>query len=251
MSLEEVVDLGTVLQDNWITRTLADVAVAMEVRDEHVDKAAQVLRDKFLVCLVEEMEESWFRIRNAFGWDGSGGARECADNGIWRNYVEGHDYDNPYHDGDGGDDDYHKGNQRRREVLPGSLEWNILEKINRYDLVLYERAKRIFREQDALFYTPVEMEERSSREDEDRLRDDEGELPLADTSYGSIVEEEGNVWMDLDAMESMDLIERIVPMEPMDVERMDPVEPMESTEQSDEKIPSTETEIEADVSTLP
>lgn len=149
MSLLEVVE-SNLLGDNFLTRSLTNTLdSSIPLSDEHLLLAEEVIRTKFLVGLVDEMDETWFRIRNAFGWSNRGGATECAENIIWRNNVQ-------MNKTPPGSVQVGAWQTSSNKIEPNSSEWNILSRINEYDLRLYAKIRDIFAEQTDLFYSEEE-----------------------------------------------------------------------------------------------
>ena len=143
MTLKEVLQHPSILGDNFVTRTLTNTPLDHPLTEQKYHMAEEILRTKFLIGFVEELPESWFRIQNAFQWENIAGAQECADNILWRNHVQHQQQQQQY---------------RHEFVLsPQSEEWSLLERINEYDLRLYNAARTIFEEQTHLFYTPEEI----------------------------------------------------------------------------------------------
>lgn len=67
MTIEEYARTRAV-ENNWMTRFLSDT-ISGTITEEHLEKAKKVLRDKFLIGLLEYKEESWSRIISYFGID--------------------------------------------------------------------------------------------------------------------------------------------------------------------------------------
>jgi len=104
--------------------------------DDDLEMAKEILRTKFIVGLVTEMEESVNRFDQYFGWSDNELRSECQDRFIVK----------------GVNKNSHNG------VKPGSDTWNKLTELNRYDLQLYQYAVQLFEEQ-AEFFSEKTMDD--------------------------------------------------------------------------------------------
>lgn len=108
-------------ESNWLTRTLVGDTDSPELSEEHVNLAKDIIRRKFVVGLTDDMEESWNRFREYFGWDGQMTAQNederCMDKVTKKNAVTeaGRTFNS---------------NQQYSGIEEGSEEWEALAKIN-------------------------------------------------------------------------------------------------------------------------
>merc|ERR1719410_2412483 len=87
-----------------------------------------ILRNKFLVGLITQMEESFKRFDSYFAFDdGSGNAQMCSENIL----ASGHG----------------KNRHNHPKVEPGTDDWDALASINDYDIQIYEYVEQLFEEQ--------------------------------------------------------------------------------------------------------
>mmetsp|Transcript_14628 Transcript_14628/g.21368 ORF Transcript_14628/g.21368 Transcript_14628/m.21368 type:complete len:406 (+) Transcript_14628:39-1256(+) len=135
MTRHDVIHHG-ILDDNWLTRTLTNSDISVELTSNHVEQATKILRSKFLIGLSYNIEESWLRIRDAFGWrDDTGESHLCSENMVWKVSKE---YASVSADSKYG-------------LEQGSVEWQLLESINTFDVQVYNNAIEIFKEQRVFF----------------------------------------------------------------------------------------------------
>jgi hypothetical protein len=129
--------------ENWMTRMLVNKHTGGKLTDEDLILAQNILRTKFIVGLTSHMVESIRRIQKYFQWDlptylpnhkpplsGS----QCYEQ-FYGESAQKKINTNPHHP----------------KVLPNTDTWNILERVNNYDLPLYQFAVQLFEEQAQLF----------------------------------------------------------------------------------------------------
>ena len=134
MPIEEFV---TTSGENWMVRTLTGF-MSGQLELAHLNAAKEILRTKFLIGLVEEKTESFRRFEEFFGWRfPSPVAQTCKNNMI---YFEWHS---------------------RNPHPPLEEDDPLVTKIrdlNKFDAALYEYARQLFQEQEALFWDAREQE---------------------------------------------------------------------------------------------
>ena len=116
---------------NWMTRLLSQTPIG-PLNKYHVDAATLVLSKKCYVGLFHKMEESIQRLLSIFHWDESSpggrlGTQNCLEEFYGTSFV-------------------------RDLVVEGSDDWLALEKLNTWDIMLYENILKIFDEQRLLLY---------------------------------------------------------------------------------------------------
>ena len=116
---------------NWMTRLLSQTPTGA-LSKYHVDAATLVLTKKCYVGLFHKMEESIKRLLSVFHWDdtspgGRLGTINCLEEFYGTDFV-------------------------RDLVVQGSDDWKALEKINEWDIMLYENILNIFEQQHLLLY---------------------------------------------------------------------------------------------------
>lgn len=99
-------------ENNWMTRTLVGDMDTPNLDNEHLELAKDVVRRKFVVGLMDEMEESWSRFRKYFQWTRS--TNENCDACLKELFKSGTNLNK--HDA----------------IEKGSAEWNALAKINEW-----------------------------------------------------------------------------------------------------------------------
>lgn len=130
MTIEEYVERGHI-ERNWMVSGLVK-RFQGEILQADLEEAKQLLREKVLIGLLSNMEESIYRFDRYFGFHNIERNKEC--------------FDNIIHDKGG------KTNRHEHPKLePGSSEWKLLAEINNFDVQLYEYAVELFEEQKSLF----------------------------------------------------------------------------------------------------
>jgi len=99
--------------------------------DEDLEQAKEIIRTKFLVGLVSKMQESVDRFDYYFGWSHHVKREECGKEAIQTGYNR-----NPH---------------SSTALEEGSKAWNLLIKMNHYDLQLYDFIVQLYKEQGVLF----------------------------------------------------------------------------------------------------
>mmetsp|Transcript_7131 Transcript_7131/g.8861 ORF Transcript_7131/g.8861 Transcript_7131/m.8861 type:complete len:286 (-) Transcript_7131:57-914(-) len=117
--------------ENWMVRMLTG-CMSGPLDVIHLDAAKEILRSKFLVGLIETKTESFRRFEEYFGWKFPSPVSQTCKNNMY--YFEWHSK-NPH-------------------PMPAEDD-PVIQKIrnlNMWDLALYEYAKQLFEEQEALFW---------------------------------------------------------------------------------------------------
>lgn len=118
------------IEHNWMVRFLTN-ELERDLTPRHLDLAKEVLRQKCIIGLVDEKNESWLRLMRLFGWEAhSDDGNECLDRHL--NFVWSNKHNHPV-------------------IEEGTLAWELLYKQNELDMMLYEYAHLLFQEQSALF----------------------------------------------------------------------------------------------------
>jgi len=118
------------IEHNWMVRFLTN-ELERDLTPRHLDLAKEVLRQKCIIGLVDEKNESWLRLMRLFGWEAhSDDGNECLDRHL--NFVWSNKHNHPV-------------------IEEGTLAWQLLYKQNELDMMLYEYAHLLFQEQAALF----------------------------------------------------------------------------------------------------
>ena len=118
------------IENNWMTRQLAN-KLAGDLSDDDMKLAMEVLRRKFLVGLMTEIEETMERFERFFHWTyhvNPPNQEKC------RMQLLG-----------GGSNK----NTKKKKVEEASEAWTLLAYQNNYDLRLYEYIESLFKEQEA------------------------------------------------------------------------------------------------------
>mmetsp|Transcript_15789 Transcript_15789/g.24242 ORF Transcript_15789/g.24242 Transcript_15789/m.24242 type:complete len:405 (+) Transcript_15789:28-1242(+) len=119
------------LNRDWMVRGLLN-KFAGEIHEADLETAKLILKEKVLIGLLTQMEESIDRFDSYFGFPKIEGKGGCVDNIL--------------HD---------KGDSTNRhkhpKVTPGSSDWELLAKENYFDVQLYDYAIGLFEEQKLLF----------------------------------------------------------------------------------------------------
>ena len=119
------------IENNWLTRQLSN-QLAGELADEDLQKAMEVVRRKFLVGLMTDIETTMERCERFFHWTfhvNPTNQEKCRDALLH-----------------GGSNSNSK--NKKEKPKEGSEEWELLSWQNQYDLQLYEYIKSLFIEQE-------------------------------------------------------------------------------------------------------
>lgn len=124
-----LVQFASDFSENWMVRSLVGVMVG-PIGQPHVDVAKQILKQKFLIGLLEEKTESLRRIEAYYGWRLPSRVSQTCKNNMF--YFEPQSKN------------LHPATDRT------SPEFAALFAVNVYDMQLYEYAKFLFEEQASL-----------------------------------------------------------------------------------------------------
>lgn len=128
ITIDAYVDSDKV-ESNWMVRYLTGKKHE-DVGLEDLNVAKEILRKKFLVGLFDKMDSSFDRFEYYYGWRAAGeDQRECVDRLLHKQFIGKNEYP---------------------EISKASPVWNKLEKINNWDMKLYDYAVQLFREQETL-----------------------------------------------------------------------------------------------------
>ena len=122
---------STKIENNWLTRQLANVPGG-DLTEEHVAKAMEVIRRKFLVGLMTEMKATMERLERFFHWTYR---VNPANQDICRSELL-----------DGGSNSNSKNKKNKPE--PGSKEWDLLAAQNQFDLQVFGYIESLFKDQE-------------------------------------------------------------------------------------------------------
>jgi len=110
---------------NWVTRSLVGSLETLEVTHKDLQLAKEIVKEKMLVLIFEDIDESINRLLEYFGWEASEEDRECVFEDVHRMY-----------------------NHMHYPALSATDEaWELIAKRNEYDIHLYHYAKSIYSEQ--------------------------------------------------------------------------------------------------------
>jgi len=139
MTFEEYLRTRTV-ENNWLTCTLTNTN-KKELNETHVQLATDILARKCLVGMTEEFNTSVHRFQQYFNWDIDESRKGCLKRLVFDSPVN--KLSNVLQQRDP---------EHQIETLEeGDPAWNILLETNKYDLQLYENAKKIFQDQAKYF----------------------------------------------------------------------------------------------------
>jgi len=118
------------IERNWVTRMLVN-KLGGEIYENDLNLAKEIIRRKCLVGLVRDMDESVRRFDLYFGFDDddTGEKRRC-----WQDIL---------------DDGKTSNRNDHPKVSEGSPEWDMIRRVNFFDMQLYEYAEGLFEEQKA------------------------------------------------------------------------------------------------------
>lgn len=128
MSLEDY-SKSSHVENNWMVRMLTD-RMSGEVGEAEFELARQVLKEKVLVGLLEQKEESLRRFEFYFGWKYTENAQKQAS--CRTRFLVG---------------DFRTNESAKGKVKEGSQEWSLLMWQNKFDLKLYKYATLLFLQQ--------------------------------------------------------------------------------------------------------
>ncbi len=114
-------------ENNWMTRFLTNEITGIVTR-RHLSMAKEILRRKFLVGLTSDMENSFHRFMNYFGWNKE--PLSTDQNSCLKNYLSSGSNVNKY-----------------ALEAEDSTGWRILRSNNLLDLELYDYALQLYDEQ--------------------------------------------------------------------------------------------------------
>ena len=137
MELEEYCKSPHV-ENNWMTRILSD-QMAGEVTEDHFEIAKKALKEKLVIGLLEQKEESMRRFEYYFGWhyDDNMTSRQ---NSCRTRILVG---------------DYRTNESAKGKVQENSPAWSLLMWQNKYDMQLYRYAKKLFLQQGAELFADM------------------------------------------------------------------------------------------------
>eukprot|EP01082_Thalassiosira_pseudonana_P000486 g1631.t1 g1631 contig10:2473250-2474278(-) len=121
--------------DNWVTRQLTGTLPHEELSQIHLDRAKNILSNKFFVGISDQMEESLRQLKAYYGWQPVPGREHCVPDLLH-----------------GGNPKFVKSYNR---PLPsrGSDDWRVVANRERYDMELYYFALELFARQ-GVMYSP-------------------------------------------------------------------------------------------------
>ena len=115
-----------------MVRKLSNKKFSEEVTEIDLILAKEFLRQRVIVGLMREMEESFRRFNIAMGVDTNEERnRKCVNEFF----------------GEKGDDAGVKNSNKHAKIVEGSPEWRTLAQKNRLDMILYAYAEKLFEEQ--------------------------------------------------------------------------------------------------------
>lgn len=139
MTFEEYLRTRTV-ENNWLTCTLTNTD-KKEINETHVQLATDILARKCLVGMTEEFNTSVYRFQQYFNWKVDESRKGCLKRLIFDSPVN--KLSNVLQQRDPG--------YQIEKLEEGDPAWNLLLETNKYDLQLYENAKKIFQDQAKYF----------------------------------------------------------------------------------------------------
>mmetsp|Transcript_20777 Transcript_20777/g.30755 ORF Transcript_20777/g.30755 Transcript_20777/m.30755 type:complete len:624 (+) Transcript_20777:99-1970(+) len=117
------------VENNWMVRILSG-SMTGEVGDDHLEIAKKVLREKVIIGLLEQKEESLRRFEHHFGWrytENNQKQTSCR-----TRILVG---------------DYRSNESAKHKIKEGSQAWSLLMWQNRLDMKLYKYAKALYLQQ--------------------------------------------------------------------------------------------------------
>jgi len=119
-------------ENNWLTRQLSN-QLDGDLSDEHVQKAMEVIRRKFLVGLMTQMPATMLRLERFFRWTyhvNPANQEDCRENLL------------------GGKGSNSNAKNKKSKPVPGDVDYDLLAAQNQYDLQLYGYIEALFGEQE-------------------------------------------------------------------------------------------------------
>lgn len=122
--------------ENWMVRMLTG-CMSGPLDMVHLNAAKEVLRSKFLIGLLEEKTESLRRFEEYFGWEIPSPVSQTCKNNMF----------------------YFEWNNANPHPMPEANDPVItkIQKMNMWDIALYEYGKQLFQEQEVIFWKKKEM----------------------------------------------------------------------------------------------
>jgi hypothetical protein len=117
------------VENNWMVRMLTD-QMAGEIGEPELELAKQVLKEKVLIGLLEQKEESMRRFEFYFGWKYTENAQKQT--ACRTRFLVG---------------DYRTNESAKGKVKEGSQAWSLLMWQNKLDMKLYKYATLLFLQQ--------------------------------------------------------------------------------------------------------
>ena len=120
------------VENNWLTRQLSNQPFD-DLGERNLQIAMEVIRQKFIVGLVTEMEATMDRFENIFRWKyhvNPTSQEQCRQNLLSKGS--------------------NANTEKSGKPKEGSAEWKLLEEQNEYDLRLYAFIEELFQEQEKL-----------------------------------------------------------------------------------------------------
>lgn len=117
------------VENNWMVRILSG-SMTGEIGDDHLETAKKVLREKVIIGLLEQKEESMRRFEHHFGWrytENNQKQTSCR-----TRILVG---------------DYRSNESAKHKIKEGSQAWSLLMWQNRFDMKLYKYAKALYLQQ--------------------------------------------------------------------------------------------------------
>ena len=126
MPIESFYEQG-LAENNWMTRFLTNQLSKKQLTTQDAELAKEVLREKFLIGLVEKKVQSFERFQKYFGWIPSD--NQCIQNKLEWSWPMKHKY---------------------VSVQKGTDAWGLISSQNTFDMMVYEYAKELFDHQESL-----------------------------------------------------------------------------------------------------
>jgi len=119
------------IEDNWMTRILAN-KMREPLNQNDLTLAKGIVREKMIVGLTNQIDESYRRFDKYFGWQSAVQyAKECRDKYVLNSSSSGNKH-------------------QHQEVEENSLEWSLIMARNTFDFELYEFARALFHNEQKL-----------------------------------------------------------------------------------------------------
>lgn len=134
-TLEEYAQSSQV-ENNWMTRLLSHYPLEGDLTDDrYVAIAMEVVRHKFIVGLMSDMERSMDRFEKFFRWKfrvSPTSQEACRQRLLSKGSNSNAD-----------------SKEKKEKAIPGTATWDLLVSQNRYDLQLYGYIETLYKEQEA------------------------------------------------------------------------------------------------------